>query len=161
MKQGSKYYPLYEHLTQRVQDEITLTFNELEEILGSALPGTARTQRAWWSNRSSGGLQAAAWMEAGYHTENLELENERVTFRKPVFRYEVQRDGDTILWNGEMIKALRHHMSYTQNEMAHELGVRQQTISEWEKGVYTPKRAMSKLFNFVAERAAFDYGETE
>jgi len=67
VKEGSKYHPLYNHLHQSGQDELTLTFAAIEALLGERLPATARTQRAWWSNRSQGSVQAAAWMGAGYH----------------------------------------------------------------------------------------------
>jgi DNA-binding transcriptional regulator YiaG len=41
--------------------------------------------------------------------------------------------------------------------MAEELGVRQQTISEWETGMYRPRRAMSKYLTIIAERVGFTY----
>jgi len=161
MKAGSKYHPLYHHLTQSGQDEITLTLSEIEQLVGGRLPDTARTQRAWWSNRERGAVQAQAWMDAGYHTTELDLENERITFRKPIFNYEIRRQGETVMWNSEMIKALRYHMGVSQGELAETLGVRQQTISEWETALYEPKRAMSNLLGFVAERAQFEYGSKE
>jgi DNA-binding transcriptional regulator YiaG len=60
-------------------------------------------------------------------------------------------------WNGEKIRALRDHMKLTQREMADELGTRQQTISEWEKGMYKPRGASATLLHIVAERARFKY----
>ena len=60
-------------------------------------------------------------------------------------------------WDGEKILALRQHMKMTQQEMADELGTRQQTISEWEKGMYKPRGASATLLNIVAERARFRY----
>ena len=159
MNRGSKYYPLFEYLQSSGQDEITLTFAGIETLLGLELPPSARSRRAWWSNRSKGALQASAWMEAGYQVEDLDLEREQVTFRKPLRVYRVARQGDTVLWNGELIKSLRFHMGLSQAELAEELGVRQQTVSEWETGVYAPGRAMSKYLGLVAERADFKYGE--
>jgi DNA-binding transcriptional regulator YiaG len=41
--------------------------------------------------------------------------------------------------------------------MADRLGTRQQTISEWELGLYRPRGASSTLLSIVAERAEFDY----
>jgi DNA-binding transcriptional regulator YiaG len=41
--------------------------------------------------------------------------------------------------------------------MAEQLGTRQQTISEWEKGMYTPRGASATLLSIVAERAKFEY----
>ena len=60
-------------------------------------------------------------------------------------------------WDGEQIRALRSHLGLTQREMAEQLGTRQQTISEWEKGMYKPRGASSTLLSIVAERADFEY----
>lgn len=157
MKKGTKYYPLYDHLRQSGRDELTLTFYALEELLGERLPATARTQRAWWSNRSRGAVQATAWMRAGYHVEKIDLAAEIVTFRKPGIVYDVQREGDIVLWDANLVKALRHHMGLNQAQFAQELGIRQPTVSEWETGAYKPRRSSSKLLTLVAEKAGFKY----
>jgi DNA-binding transcriptional regulator YiaG len=60
-------------------------------------------------------------------------------------------------WDSEKIHALRTHLKLTQNEMAEQLGTRQQTISEWEKGMYCPRGASATLLSIVAERAKFKY----
>jgi DNA-binding transcriptional regulator YiaG len=52
-------------------------------------------------------------------------------------------------------------MGLTQQEMAAELGTRQQTISEWEKGMYQPRGTSSTLLTIVAERSGFQYGGKE
>ncbi|NUM47273.1 MAG: helix-turn-helix transcriptional regulator [Anaerolineales bacterium] len=157
MKVGSKYHPLYLVLSTSGQEEISLSLKEIETLLGHPLPLSAYQNKGWWSNRATQVSQASAWMDAGYHVTHIDLNHQRITFRKPVFNYEIRRAGDTVLWNAEMIRALRHHMNASQGELAEELGVRQQTISEWEKEIYTPKKAMSKLLGFVAERAGFKY----
>ncbi|NET38378.1 MAG: helix-turn-helix transcriptional regulator [Cyanothece sp. SIO1E1] len=157
MKGGSKYQPLLEYLQRSDQPEITLTFTQIERLLNGSLPQSARTQRAWWSNRSKGALQAAAWMEAGYLVKRLDLAQEQVTFGKPKTDYMARRVGDTWLWHGELVKALRLHMGLTQAQLAERLGVRQQTISEWEQGSYEPARATSKHLSLVAEQAEFKY----
>ena len=46
-------------------------------------------------------------------------------------------------------------MGLTQSALADELGVRQQTISEWETGAYRPRGASERLLTIVAERAGF------
>jgi len=157
MKSGSKYEALFKFLADSDAREVTLTFTEIEAILQAKLPGTARRQRGWWSNRSSGGVQAAAWMQAGYHVTAIDLAQEQVTFAKPTLTYTVEKEGDVVLWNGELVKGLRRHLGFSQGELAKELGVRQQTISEWERGIYEPSRATSKYLNLVAERAGFTY----
>ncbi len=60
-------------------------------------------------------------------------------------------------WNPERIKALRDHLRMTQRQLADELGVRQQTISEWEVGVYAPRRSTQKYLSLIAERVGFKY----
>ena len=61
---------------------------------------------------------------------------------------------------GEYIRALRCHLGLTQRELADRLGTRQQTISEWETGMYKPRGASSTLLSIVAERAKFEYKAT-
>ena len=63
-------------------------------------------------------------------------------------------------WDGEQIHALRRHLGLTQHELADRLGTRQQTISEWETGMYKPRGASSTLLSIVAERAKFEYKAT-
>jgi DNA-binding transcriptional regulator YiaG len=155
VSQRSKYAPLFDHLSRGGTREVTLTFAEIEALLGEALPGSARSGRAWWSNRDKGGLQAIAWMEAGYHVAELDLARERVTFRKPIIQYHIQDVDDNTHWKSELIRALRAHMRLTQRQFADVLGVRQQTVSEWEGGLYVPTRSTSKHLTRVAREAGF------
>jgi len=60
-------------------------------------------------------------------------------------------------WSKEEIRALRQHLNLTQVKLAEELGTRQQTISEWEKGMYQPRGASATLLSIVAERSGFTY----
>ncbi|OGO02156.1 MAG: hypothetical protein A2Y72_02140 [Chloroflexi bacterium RBG_13_53_26] len=63
-------------------------------------------------------------------------------------------------WDSEQIRALRQHLGFTQQQMADELGTRQQTISEWETGMYEPRGTSSTLLTMIAEKASFDYETT-
>jgi len=60
-------------------------------------------------------------------------------------------------WDREQVQALRQHLGLTQRELAERLVIRQQTISEWEKGMYKPRGASSTLLSIIAERAKFEY----
>ena len=60
-------------------------------------------------------------------------------------------------WDGTQVRALRQHLRLTQQQMADELGIRQQTVSEWETGMYQPRGTSSTLLTMVAERAGFSY----
>jgi len=71
-----------------------------------------------------------------------------------------QRKVNRQQWDWERIRALRRHLGLTQREMADRLGTRQQTISEWEKGMYQPRGASSTLLFIIAEQAKFKYDPT-
>jgi DNA-binding XRE family transcriptional regulator len=60
-------------------------------------------------------------------------------------------------WNSETVLALRAHIGNSQTKLANELGVRQQTISEWEKGLYKPRGASNTLLNLLARTAGFPF----
>jgi len=60
-------------------------------------------------------------------------------------------------WDEKSIRALRRHLGLTQQELADELGTRQQTISEWETGMYKPRGASSTVLTIIGERAGFKY----
>jgi DNA-binding transcriptional regulator YiaG len=60
-------------------------------------------------------------------------------------------------WDRASIQALRRHLGLTQQELSDRLGTRQQTISEWETGMYRPRGASATLLSLVAEKAGFKY----
>jgi DNA-binding transcriptional regulator YiaG len=68
-----------------------------------------------------------------------------------------KRDARKRRWDGESIQALRRHLGLTQSELSERLGTRQQTISEWETGMYQPRGASATLLSIVAEQAKFKY----
>lgn len=157
MKPGSKYYPLFNHLQRCGQLETALTFAEIEAMLGRSLPASARDRKNWWSNRDTpGALQSGAWVGASYHVKTVDLEKEVVTFCKVQAQYNIQQKDGKIIWQQDAIKALRKHMNLTQMEMAEQMGVRRQTISEWENGVYDPDRSTSKFLELIAKHANFE-----
>lgn len=64
-------------------------------------------------------------------------------------------------WSKEEVTGLRQHLNLTQVKLAEELGTRQQTISEWEKGMYRPRGASATLLSIIAERSGFTYRAEE
>ena len=67
------------------------------------------------------------------------------------------RRGNGPGWEAASIRALRRHLRLSQTGMAAELGSRQQTVSEWETGLYRPRGASVRLLTIIAERAGFEY----
>lgn len=68
-----------------------------------------------------------------------------------------QYDARKISWDSQRIQDLRRHLGLTQRELAERLGTRQQTISEWETGMYQPRGASATLLSIVAEQSRFKY----
>ena len=68
-----------------------------------------------------------------------------------------KRGKSRAVWDAPRVEALRRHMGLTQQQLAEELGTRQQTISEWETGQYRPRGTSARLLTLVAERAGFPY----
>jgi DNA-binding transcriptional regulator YiaG len=56
------------------------------------------------------------------------------------------------------VRRLRRSLGLTQRGLADKLGVRQQTVSEWETGAYRPRGAAARLLDIVAENA-LPYGQ--
>jgi hypothetical protein len=84
----SKYEPLRKHLEASRVAQVPMTFGEIESILGFGLPPSSRRHRAWWSNNPSNSVITYAWLNAGYRTEQVDLEARRLVFR----RVEAERD---------------------------------------------------------------------
>lgn len=68
-----------------------------------------------------------------------------------------KRKGTRQQWDSERVYTLRRHLGLTQGEMAAELGTRQQTISDWEKGKYQPRGTSATVLSIIAERSRFKY----
>ena len=67
-------------------------------------------------------------------------------------------------WNAETIRSLRKFLRLSQSAFSKQLGIRQQTVSEWETGVYEPRGASSTLLNMIASGAGYglvDLGESD
>ena len=78
----NKYEPLYDYLINEKRADFILTFEQIEEILGFALPRSA--QRAeWWDDGTPEHprLQAEAIRQAGYDSRRT-ADGMKVRFRK-------------------------------------------------------------------------------
>jgi len=62
-------------------------------------------------------------------------------------------------WAGGDVRALRRRLRLSQAAFADRLGVRQQTVSEWETEQYRPRGASARMLAILAEEAApYDSG---
>jgi len=77
----SKYQPLADHLARLQADEWRPTFYEMERLMGSELPQSAR-RPSWWKN--DGGGHATTWCAAGWEVDpkRVDIAGEQVAFRR-------------------------------------------------------------------------------
>ena len=81
---ASKYDRLCNHLMALGSPSVIMSFAEIEAVLRTSLPYSARSYRAWWSNEPSAvgrHVQCGAWQNAGYSAV-VDIRAESVTFRR-------------------------------------------------------------------------------
>ena len=80
---SGKYGVLYRYLEHRYADVVVLTFGQMEDLLGFALPQRARTYQAWWALGANveGAPHADAWTLAG-RTASPNLQSKTVIFKR-------------------------------------------------------------------------------
>jgi hypothetical protein len=88
MEQSTPYVPreylaLYTYLERRYASVVVLTFEQIEALLGFALPTPARTEREWWTDIVDMRRHCAAWTGAG-RTAAPNLAAGIITFERPV-----------------------------------------------------------------------------
>lgn len=57
-----------------------MTFDEIEQVIGSRLPQKSKGIRAWWSNNPDNNVMTRAWLAAGFETAQVDIAGERLTF---------------------------------------------------------------------------------
>ena len=76
----TKYEPLTHYLEQQ-SGSATMTYSEIEKILGQQLPPSASEYREWWGNDDETHPQSMSWKKANYRVSILNLGNS-VTFSR-------------------------------------------------------------------------------
>lgn len=80
----SKYEPLITYLQALNAEAVHLSFSDIEEIIEDLLPESAYLYRAWWANSRSSNTHTWAnqWMNAGWVTREINLDEHYVVFSK-------------------------------------------------------------------------------
>jgi RNA-directed DNA polymerase len=76
-----KYYKLKMFFADSSTASITLTFKQIEDIIGSKLPSSAKDS-SWWYPRFQSNRIAEAWVTEGYTMQRIDTEKEKVTFHR-------------------------------------------------------------------------------
>lgn len=77
----SKYVDLGNYLRKQDLERIPMTFSQIERIIGSKLPASAR-YRAWWSNNDFNSVMTKVWKEAGFESEQVDMAGRKLVFRR-------------------------------------------------------------------------------
>lgn len=81
VEHNGKYRPLWEYLKESGENRISLTFAEVERVLGFALPPSSRKHHPHWYGYE-GSAVARAIVDAGWKAHDVDLAREQVTFVK-------------------------------------------------------------------------------
>ena len=77
----TEYLSLYTYLERRYASIVVLTFEQVEALLGFALPVPAWTEPGWWTDAVHTNRHAEAWIGAG-RTAVPNLSARTVTFER-------------------------------------------------------------------------------
>ena len=88
-------------------DKIELTFDQIEKIIETTLPPSARDHRAWWANDSVSHSQSQQWLEAGWRRTYLNMSAEKVTFVRIQ-----EREKAYISFFSKLLEEFRNHPNF-------------------------------------------------
>lgn len=80
---SGKYALLQEWLEKQDEKIIRVSFEDIQTLLGTELPASARNHRSWWANDHTHS-QALAWLQAGWKIEDIQIAEETVVFKKEI-----------------------------------------------------------------------------
>jgi len=60
---------------------VTLSFQQIEGIIGDSLPIVAFQSAGWWENKPTN-AHKQAWLDVGWHVESVDMEKRIVAFRR-------------------------------------------------------------------------------
>jgi hypothetical protein len=78
----SKYRTLARFFQAQPSDFLRMTFDEVEREAGFNLPASARLHQAWWANDRARHVQAKAWLDAGFESEQVDMKAQMLVFKR-------------------------------------------------------------------------------
>jgi hypothetical protein len=83
---ASKYDALASYLLRQRGPAHTMSFADIEQLIGMPLPNSSREHNAWWGNdRSPQSTHSQAkygWLAAGWEVESVDPIQQTTTFRR-------------------------------------------------------------------------------
>ena len=83
-----KYIPLASFFAEASQNEITLTYTEIENIVGQQLPNAAYLNSSWWKKTKPPATHFLSWLDSEYTVKEIDL-GRSVKFTKEFDEFDV------------------------------------------------------------------------
>jgi len=116
---GWKHYKLKQFFAGSTSASISLTFLQIEEIDGRALPASAWKSKNWWYPRNNCNTIAEAWQTEGYSLHAFDLQKQKITLRRDEEGYS-KLEIPSVLTQGKIPDNARFeletHMAYIINK---------------------------------------------
>lgn len=91
------------------KEQLSISFEEVEEIIGGELPGSAYKNRSWWANDSVGHVQSKQWLDVNWRVAGVNMTEKQVRFARIKDRQRAYID-----FYNELIDELRKMPGYEQ-----------------------------------------------
>lgn len=78
----SRYAALANWLAGQKAERVLFTFEQIEMLIRSPLPDSARQLRAWWANDRVGHTHSILWLEAGWKVVYVDLDEGQIIFAR-------------------------------------------------------------------------------
>ncbi len=155
MATPSKYDRLAEYLKNLRRDEVVLTFDEIEHILGFKLPQSAR-KRVWWVNDVRRSRAVHGWLKVGWKVEFAHITKGEVGFRRVGEEYFKKLKAEAL--EREILKPKNY---YSEKNFIGELGKGYRNIEEFRVVVkeFFPK--LDFLKSYVSVRPLPKFKDVE
>ena len=87
----SKYQNLAKFLAGEKEDQFRMTFEKIEKLINGPLPRAAREHRAWWANSETNNHAVNGWIQAGWETSRVDMNNRELLFvrKAPDFQFQM------------------------------------------------------------------------
>jgi predicted transcriptional regulator len=108
LEEDSRYAKLALYLQTQTDERVRLTFNEIEQIVGSELPKSAYQHRSWWANDAASHVQSQQWLDAGWRVSQINLTDQTVVFVKAK-----DREASYIAFFSPLLQELRQKADFT------------------------------------------------
>lgn len=72
-------------------------------------------------------------------------------------KFKRQAPPPNFTWDYSSVNDLRMHLGVSQTKLAEDMGIRQQTISEWETGMYEPHGSNITVLTLIAVSSGFQF----